>query len=220
MGTLVAYYRALPWKWAQMPELIGLLQIQFNTSHMRGGRSHWRFFRHETCVFALPNTIPNSIKLSRYIGNKHWLLWQKILILDLCFLKIGKCQREPICTQYVGFVAQAWIFAPHVCHTCYLSQAPQAQDGVCGENYVTWENSDAKLFSSVKNLSILWAKIHFWQKYHTFCVQKNSANLREPFKYYFADFVCKGGGGVPPKSVTPFSLNKQDHLWMDNSTVN
>ena len=31
--------------------------------------------------------------------------------------------------------------------------------------------------------------------------------FREDVKYYFADFVCKGGGGVvPPKSVTPFSL--------------
>ena len=30
--------------------------------------------------------------------------------------------------------------------------------------------------------------------------------IREDFKYYFADFVRKGGGGVPPKSVTPLSL--------------
>ena len=28
--------------------------------------------------------------------------------------------------------------------------------------------------------------------------------FREDIKYYFADFVRKGGGGVPPKSVTPF----------------
>ena len=28
--------------------------------------------------------------------------------------------------------------------------------------------------------------------------------LREEVKYYFADFVCKGGGGVPPISVTYF----------------
>ena len=28
--------------------------------------------------------------------------------------------------------------------------------------------------------------------------------LREVVKYYFADFVRKGGEGVPPKSVTPF----------------
>ena len=28
--------------------------------------------------------------------------------------------------------------------------------------------------------------------------------LREDFKYYFADFVRKRGGGVPPKSVTFF----------------
>ena len=35
--------------------------------------------------------------------------------------------------------------------------------------------------------------------------------LREGVKYYFADFVRKGGGGagVPPKSVTPFSLKKK-----------
>ena len=32
--------------------------------------------------------------------------------------------------------------------------------------------------------------------------------LRERVKYYFADFVRKGGG-VPPKSVTPFSLKKK-----------
>ena len=31
--------------------------------------------------------------------------------------------------------------------------------------------------------------------------------IREPVKYYFADFVRKGGG-YPPKSVTPFSLKK------------
>ena len=31
------------------------------------------------------------------------------------------------------------------------------------------------------------------------------SELREEVKYYFADFVRKGGGGVPPKSVTPFS---------------
>ena len=30
--------------------------------------------------------------------------------------------------------------------------------------------------------------------------------VREDVNYYFADFVCKGGFGVPPKSVTPFSL--------------
>ena len=30
-------------------------------------------------------------------------------------------------------------------------------------------------------------------------------DFREDFKYYFADFGRKGGG-VPPKSVTPFSL--------------
>ena len=33
--------------------------------------------------------------------------------------------------------------------------------------------------------------------------------LREAFKYYFADFVRKGGGGLPPKSVTPFLLRKK-----------
>ena len=33
-------------------------------------------------------------------------------------------------------------------------------------------------------------------------------SLREPVKYYFADFVRKGEGGVPPKSVTPFSPKK------------
>ena len=32
--------------------------------------------------------------------------------------------------------------------------------------------------------------------------------IREPFKYYFADFVRKGGG-VPPKSVTPFLPGKK-----------
>ena len=32
-------------------------------------------------------------------------------------------------------------------------------------------------------------------------------DLRENFKYYFADFVRKwGGGGLPPKSITPFSV--------------
>ena len=31
-----------------------------------------------------------------------------------------------------------------------------------------------------------------------------SEHLREDIKYYFADFVCKGGRGVPPKSVTLF----------------
>ena len=33
--------------------------------------------------------------------------------------------------------------------------------------------------------------------------------FREPFKYYFADFVRKGGGGVPPKFVTSFSPKKK-----------
>ena len=33
--------------------------------------------------------------------------------------------------------------------------------------------------------------------------------IREGVKYYFADFVRKGGEGVPPKSVTPFSLEKK-----------
>ena len=37
--------------------------------------------------------------------------------------------------------------------------------------------------------------------------------FREPFKYYFADFVRKGGGGVPPKSVTPFLL-----VWSEKVT--
>ena len=32
--------------------------------------------------------------------------------------------------------------------------------------------------------------------------------LREGVKYYFADFVRKGGE-VPPKSVTPFLLEKK-----------
>ena len=31
--------------------------------------------------------------------------------------------------------------------------------------------------------------------------------VREGVQYYFADFVRKGGG-VPPKSVTPFLLKK------------
>ena len=30
--------------------------------------------------------------------------------------------------------------------------------------------------------------------------------IRGDFKYYFAGFVRKGGGEVPPKSVTPFLL--------------
>ena len=36
----------------------------------------------------------------------------------------------------------------------------------------------------------------------------NGNAIREDFKYYFADFVRKGGG-VPPKSVSPFSLKKK-----------
>ena len=40
-------------------------------------------------------------------------------------------------------------------------------------------------------------------------LQKIFSLLREPFKYYFADFVRKAGGGVPPKSVTPFSPKKK-----------
>ena len=45
-------------------------------------------------------------------------------------------------------------------------------------------------------------------------ILRNSTNqyipvpeLRGAIKYYFADYVCKGGG-VPPKSITPFSLKK------------
>ena len=34
-------------------------------------------------------------------------------------------------------------------------------------------------------------------------IDVTSVTLRGNFKYYFADFVRKGGG-VPPKSVTPF----------------
>ena len=32
--------------------------------------------------------------------------------------------------------------------------------------------------------------------------------LREDVKYYFADFVRKGGGEVPTKSVTPVNVNR------------
>ena len=38
--------------------------------------------------------------------------------------------------------------------------------------------------------------------------RRRRRELREPFKYYFADFVRKGGG-VPPKSVTPFLPKKK-----------
>ena len=36
--------------------------------------------------------------------------------------------------------------------------------------------------------------------------------VREDFKYYFADFVRKGGEGVPPKSVTYFVDQNQGFL--------
>ena len=35
---------------------------------------------------------------------------------------------------------------------------------------------------------------------------RNKKVIRESVKYYFADFVRNGGEGVPPKSVTPFSM--------------
>ena len=41
----------------------------------------------------------------------------------------------------------------------------------------------------------------FMDEVNKFC--KYQVALRENFKYYFADFVRKGGG-VPPKSVTPY----------------
>ena len=40
------------------------------------------------------------------------------------------------------------------------------------------------------------------QKYN----KENPQKIREAVTYYFADFVRKKGGGLPPKSVTPFLL--------------
>ena len=40
------------------------------------------------------------------------------------------------------------------------------------------------------------------------CLRFSHKSLRGAVKYYFTDFVRKWGGGVPPKSVTPFSLKK------------
>ena len=38
---------------------------------------------------------------------------------------------------------------------------------------------------------------------------EGEASYWEDVKYYFADFVRKGGG-IPPKSVTPFLLRKKN----------
>ena len=55
----------------------------------------------------------------------------------------------------------------------------------------------------------IWKKVHklsFWEWINTFWENVHWP-IREDVKYYFADFVRKGGGrGVPPKSVTPFSM--------------
>ena len=55
-------------------------------------------------------------------------------------------------------------------------------------------------------MSIIFARILIFDAEHLMKIFNRK--LREAVKYYFADFVRKGGG-LPPKSVTPFLPGKK-----------